>query len=102
MHSIFKKLTILTSSLASLTTLSFKTLAQSPPAEVDLPPNTQDLLEQTLPQDDRPLPPETPRVQPKPNLQTPTEPKFPNCPVSPEGERFFISGTLKKTRFKKG
>ena len=85
MDSTLKWLIILTSGLATIASFPLNTLAQ-----VDLPPNTQDLLEQTLPQNDRPLPPETPRVQPKPNLQTPTEPKFPNCPVTTEGERFFI------------
>ncbi|MDJ0688898.1 MAG: POTRA domain-containing protein [Xenococcaceae cyanobacterium MO_188.B32] len=90
MHSIFKKLTISTTSLATLVTLSFKTLAQLPPAEVDLPPNTQDLLEQTVPRQDRPLDRRSPQSLPNPNLQIPTIPKFPNCPVSTEGERFFI------------
>ena len=89
MDSTLKWLIILTSSLATIASFTLNTLAQSPPVEIDLPPNTQDLLEQTLPQNDRSLPSETPRVQPKPNLQTPTLPKFPNCPVSTEEKPFF-------------
>ena len=90
MDSTLKWLIILTSGLAAIAGFPLNTLAQSPPAEIDLPPNTQDLLEQTLPQNEPLLPRETPRVQPKPNLQTPILPKFPNCPVSTEENRFFI------------
>ena len=89
-YSALKWLIIFTSCLASIACSSFSTLAQSLPAEIDLPPSTQDLLDRTLPQKDRPLSPEAPRVQPKPNLQTPTLPKFSNCPVSQEETRFFI------------
>ena len=88
--STLKWLIILTSGLETIAGFPVNTLAQSPPVEVDLPPNTQDLLEQTLPQNEPPLLPEIPRVQPKPNLQTPTLPKFPNCPVSTTGERLFV------------
>ena len=88
--SILKWLIILTSGLETIAGFPVNTLAQSPPVEVDLPPNTQDLLEQTLPQNEPPLLPKIPRVQPKPNLQTPTLPKFPNCPVSTTGERLFV------------
>ena len=88
--STLKWLIILTSGLATIAGFSLNTLAQSPPAEIDLPPNTQELLEQTLPQNEPLLPPKTPRVQPKPSFQTPTLPKFPNCPVSPTGERLFV------------
>lgn len=84
MYSTYKWLIIPTSGLATIASFPLNSVAQ-----VDLPPNTEDLLEQTLPQNDRSLPPETPRVQPEPNLQTPTLPKFSNCPAS-TGERFLI------------
>ena len=90
MYSIPKWLIIFTSNLATLVTLPLNTLAQSPPTEIDLPTNTQDLLEQTIPRQDLPLQRQLPQSLPDSNLQIPNVPKFPNCPVSTEGQRFFV------------
>ncbi|MDJ0649700.1 MAG: ShlB/FhaC/HecB family hemolysin secretion/activation protein [Xenococcaceae cyanobacterium MO_188.B19] len=88
MYSISKWLIILTSGLIG--GFSCNTLAQSPPAEIDLPPNTQELLEQTIPQLEQPLQPQFPQLPPKSNLQIPNISKFPHCPISTLGERFFV------------
>ena len=88
-YSISKWLIILTSGLIG--GFSCNTLAQSPPAEIDLPPNTQELLEQTIPRQEQPLHPQFPELPPKSNLQIPPNiSKFPNCPISTPGERLFI------------
>lgn len=90
MSLTFKYLIIPTSSLVTIAGFPLDTLAQTPPAENELPPDTPDVLERSLPRQEPPFPRQTPRELPTPSLQTPTLPKFPDCPVSTEGERFYI------------
>lgn len=100
MHRIYHGFVIFSSSLVALVSISFsislRVSAQSaPPPEVDIPADTPDRIDQTVPTPSEELPPpiEPTPLPPEPSLEIPPTPESPTEPPTgtvPDTERFQV------------